>query len=284
MRDVTTIDHETAFVGVLWNQATQTGNYDNWGRLPIDTIVCHSMDGTLDGSTAWFRRQGGKNSAHYGVAWNGRVVNWIPENCVAYHAGRYPVNQRSISIEGEDFGNNQAVRPDTFYEKYALLVADIAAFYSIPLDRDHVKKHNEFVNTGCPGTLDIDRIINRAKEILALVSGEEKEVSHMMKPSVFGGMVTKSTEYDKTWAALGLDPSMKTRPESHTIILDYLNAKISEARNMQAPVNPVNVPSEVPQADSTPISPSEQDISIWEKDVFSAIGNFFKAFRRQKTT
>jgi hypothetical protein len=45
------------------------------------------------------------------------------------------------------------------------LVADICRRYNIPLDREHIRLHNEYRATQCPGSLDVDRIIELAKAL-----------------------------------------------------------------------------------------------------------------------
>lgn len=293
MRTVTKLPHEEAFVGVLWNQAAKTGNYDNWGRLPIDTIVIHSMDGTLDGSTSWFRRKGGGNSAHYGVSYSGRIVNWIPENCVAYGAGSYPVNQRAINIEFEDLGDNMKVRPDTLYAMGSRLILELSLAYNIPLDRLHIYKHNEVlesdgkrVNTACPGSLDINRLVDGAKALLTPPVDEEPLVSHMMKKSVFSNMVTKSGEYDALWKSLELPENIKGNSGSHLQVLAYIQTFINQEVErratpiVQEPV--VNQPTQAIDPAPAPQSPTTPSISIWRKDIRDVLGEILAAVRGQK--
>jgi hypothetical protein len=277
MREQTTLPHNNVYIGRLWNPATQKGNFDN-SRATIDTIVLHSMDGTLQGSTAHFQNPDTIPSAHYGIDFGGSITQWLPENVTAYHAGEYSWNQRSIGVEHEDMANNQIVRPDTLYETSAKLIAEISAFYNIPLDREHIKKHNEISATACPGSLDIDRIINRAKVLLALPQ-EEQLHDYQLKPSVFTNMVTKSSEYDELWKTLLLDPSLKGNPGSHKLILDLFTAKLTEARNAQ-PQIPVVSPAlpVTPTVPTTEVPPS-QPVSIWRTDVIQTLKDILASLR-----
>lgn len=132
----------------------------------IHYIVLHHMAGTIEGADAVFQQHAGTpqaTSAHYGVARDGRIHQWVSTDNTAYHAGDHRYNLESIGIEHEDLNSDNYT--DILYETSALLVYQQATFYGIPLDREHIKKHSEVSDlpTACPGTLDIDRIINLAK-------------------------------------------------------------------------------------------------------------------------
>ena len=139
-------------------------NFDA-NRKPINKIIIHTTVGTLEGMKARFNNPSAMVSANYGIGWGGELYTFLEEYYVAYAAGNYSVNQESISIEHVDNGNYTAPRPDALYETSAKLVADICKFYNIECNRERIRKHNEIVATGCPHNLDIDRIVNRAKEL-----------------------------------------------------------------------------------------------------------------------
>lgn len=141
-----------------------TGNFDTT-RSPIDRVIIHTMAGTWEGAAQRFDDSTSKVSAHYGVKLDGSLIHWLEEFNTAYHAGDYPMNQRSIGIEHEDGGDFNGIRPDVLYTESAKLVTDICTFYNIPIDRQHILKHSEVSDqpTGCPDTLDIDRIVSLAQ-------------------------------------------------------------------------------------------------------------------------
>ncbi len=153
------------------------GNFDS-NRAPITMIVLHSMAGYLAGTRALFatppeKRTGGQagrgTCAHYGIGLNGVLDHYLEEYLVAYHAGDYTVNRSSIGIETEDNAQPKTIiRTNEQYDTLIKLVADIAKFYNIPLDRDHIKKHNDLSATTCPGNLDVDKVIEGARRILGL--------------------------------------------------------------------------------------------------------------------
>jgi hypothetical protein len=140
------------------------GNFDT-SRVTIDRVIIHTMVGTWQSAANRFGAYGTQVSAHYGVGYDGSLYHWLEEYWTAYHAGNYAMNQRSIGIEHEDMGNYNSPRPDTLYATSAKLVYDICKYYGIPIDRSHILKHSEVIATGCPDSLDIDRIVRQAQAL-----------------------------------------------------------------------------------------------------------------------
>lgn len=131
-------------------------------RKAIDTVVLHWFGiGSLESANARFQNPDAKSSAHYGISDN-KVWQWVKEEHVAWHAGNYPVNQRSIGIEHDATTTKNA--SDATYQTSAQLLREICGRYAIPLDRQHIIGHNEVAATQCPGTLNIDKIISLAKQ------------------------------------------------------------------------------------------------------------------------
>lgn len=143
-------------------------NFDS-NRKPIDRIVVHwfgdnaTASNVISAVDAQFQKTGG-TSAHYAVE-NTTIHQYVKEDQVAYHAGNYPMNQRSIGIEHSG-GPNRTIT-DTTYKTSSQLIADICRRYAIPADRTHIIMHREVKATQCPGTLDIDRLIDLVRNILA---------------------------------------------------------------------------------------------------------------------
>lgn len=135
-------------------------NFDT-NRKPIDRIIIHWMVGTLASTDAQFQKPAG-TSAHYGIE-DENIHQYVKEEHVAYHAGVYAMNQRSIGIEHSATPTRPA--SEATYRTSAALVAQICKKYNIPLDRQHILKHSEVKATQCCGTVDIDKIINLAKNI-----------------------------------------------------------------------------------------------------------------------
>lgn len=227
------------------------GNFDT-SRTPIDRVVMHTMVGTWEGAAARFDNPTQQVSAHYGVKVDGGLIHWLEETFTAYHAGNYLMNQRSIGIEHEDLGDYNGVRPDVLYESSAKLVADICTFYQIPIDRNHIIKHNQVIATGCPDALDVDRIVNRAHDIanpLKPLEGLAVQVGyapdHLGQTVEVNGVTYQSTSTDNVLTWQIVTPPVVTPPETPPSVPD---------------VSPV-VPPVVPPVATNPTSPPTTTVS-----------------------
>lgn len=147
-------------------------NFDS-NRKPIDRIVIHWFGvGTLESANARFQNPN-NSSAHYGVSGK-RVWQWVREEDVAYHAGNYVMNQRSIGIEHDAGIDPPHGLSEESYQTSAKLIADICTRHKIPLDRQHIIGHKEVKPTQCPGTVDINRLISMATDILKPMDEHKK--------------------------------------------------------------------------------------------------------------
>jgi hypothetical protein len=160
---------------IVWKGA-HPNNYSigRSGRRP-EYIVLHWIVGTLESADATFQDPKRVASSHYGVGGT-RIHQYVAEANTAYTNGNWDWNTRSITIEHEG-GPNLPISAAT-YETSAWLIANIATRHNIPLTRAHIKGHRELLSTQCPGTLDIDRLIARAKQ---LQGGEEVTAEQHMK-------------------------------------------------------------------------------------------------------
>lgn len=146
---------------IIWKGSP---NFDG-NRKPIDRIIIHWFGiGTLDSANTRFQNVANQVSAHYGIS-DDTVWQWVKEEDVAYHAGNYAMNQRSIGIEHDATTTKNAT--EKTYQTSAQLVADICKRHNIPCDRTHILKHSQVVATSCCGTLDIDRIVSMAKDLIS---------------------------------------------------------------------------------------------------------------------
>lgn len=133
------------------------------GRVAIDRIVIHSTVCTTQQAINTFSSPNATTSAHYIIGNDGSLHAGLEEYWVAYHAGNYPMNQRSIGIEHEWY---QGIHPtDALYAKSAQLVKDICDFYGLPINSTTIIPHKQVVATGCPNEIDVAKII-------ALASGQ----------------------------------------------------------------------------------------------------------------
>lgn len=153
-----------------------TSNY-TYGRLgyAVKGVIIHTMVGSLASCDSAFQNPARAGSAHYGIPYNGYndgpVHQYVSEASIAWHCGRFypdsahPLgNANTIGIEHADNGAYNSPRPDALYEASAQLVREICTRYHIPINRTYIRKHNEVseLYTGCPDSLDINRIVTMA--------------------------------------------------------------------------------------------------------------------------
>lgn len=141
---------------------------------PILYVVIHSIVGSLNSAVSAFQNPNRIASSTYIVGWDGRVVQMVREEDTPYTNGNFDVNQKSITIEHDDQGNKNIIRPDALYEASARLVADICKRHGIPVNYDRIFGHRDVkakfgsgTNTECPAALDVNRIIARAQQLAA---------------------------------------------------------------------------------------------------------------------
>lgn len=153
------------------------------GQRPT-AIVVHTTAGTYEGTIDWFSRPESGVSAHYLVALDGRVAQFVDEADTARHAGRVlrptarlvaaredSPNVYTVGVEFEDGGDPGGVtRPAAQYVTGARLIHAIAARWKIPLDREHVVGHREiFAAKECPGNLDVERLVAEARAAAGII-------------------------------------------------------------------------------------------------------------------
>ncbi|KUM73225.1 N-acetylmuramoyl-L-alanine amidase [Streptomyces curacoi] len=122
------------------------GNHDLGDRptsQDIDYIVVHDTEGAWEGVLTMVQ-----DPAY--VSWNytlrstdGHIAQHVKAKDVAWHAGNWYVNAKSIGLEHEGF----LARPDAWYTEAmyrssARLVTYLAQKYDIPLDRQHILGHD----------------------------------------------------------------------------------------------------------------------------------------------
>lgn len=144
-------------------------NYSGPGyRTGKNLIVLHHMAGILTPQQCNNALKGRGGSIHYAIGNDGTIGWGIDENEVAWHAGNWPINQRSIGIEvsnsalGGDWPVSEAA-----YESAIKLIADIAK-------RNNMGKlvvgknfgyHGMYASTACAGPTLISRMQNIADAV-----------------------------------------------------------------------------------------------------------------------
>ncbi|MET7474146.1 N-acetylmuramoyl-L-alanine amidase [Streptomyces sp. NPDC005648] len=133
-----------------WQPAT-TSNYtasDRPDSYPLDYVVIHVTQETYADTLAIFQNPKKQVSAHYVVrSADGHVTQCVREADVAWHAGNWDYNTRSIGIEHEGWVDRPEYFTDALYEQSAKLTAAICAKYGITKDRAHIIGHYEVPGT-----------------------------------------------------------------------------------------------------------------------------------------
>jgi N-acetylmuramoyl-L-alanine amidase-like protein len=147
-----------------WHRAADD-NYTNSDRRAkdIDIIVVHVAQGSYSGTIGWFEKPRSDVSAHYVVNRKGKVAQCVRNEDIAWHAGDWSYNRRSIGIEHAGYASEP--RTARQYRASARLSAYLSKQFGIRLDRQHVIGHRDVpgVNKTCPGKFDFSRYMRLIK-------------------------------------------------------------------------------------------------------------------------
>ncbi|MEU5257740.1 peptidoglycan recognition family protein [Amycolatopsis sp. NPDC021455] len=131
------------------------GNHDLANRpesQKIDHIVIHDTEGYWD-SVLKLAQDPTYVSWHYTIRSNdGLIAQHVPTKDVAWHAGNWYVNAKSIGIEHEGFAAKGTWYTEAMYRSSAKLVGYLARKFGIPLDRAHIIGHDNVPGT-TPATI-----------------------------------------------------------------------------------------------------------------------------------
>lgn len=138
---------------VVWHPAdwsNYTAAYRGAGQ--INRIVLHVTQGSYPAAISWFQTPGSGVSSHYVIrSRDGRIAQCLSDTNIAWHAGSWAANRRSIGIEHEGYFDDSVWFTPEMYDSSARLVAHLCWWYGIPIDREHVVGHYEISYTECPG-------------------------------------------------------------------------------------------------------------------------------------
>lgn len=120
----------------------------------IDRIVIHYIVGTLAAADATFANPSSGVSAHYGIG-EGSLHQYVSENNTSWHAGDFPMNQRSIGIEHS--ADPDRAPSESTYNISVDLCTQICQDYGLD-PQTQIIPHHRVVATACPGTVNVQRI------------------------------------------------------------------------------------------------------------------------------
>lgn len=129
-----------------WQPATSSNftESDRPWSYRVNLVVIHVTQTSYTEALDIFRNPAKQVSAHYVVrSADGHIAQCVRETDVAWHAGNWDYNTRSIGIEHEGWVDKPAYFTDALYEESAKLTAGICEKYGIPRDRAHIIGHYE---------------------------------------------------------------------------------------------------------------------------------------------
>ncbi len=142
----------TGYGPAVWRPAHRS-NYTNRSRGParIDLIVIHIAQGSYSSAINWFQYPRANVSAHYVVGRRGQVAQCVRTGDIAWHAGNWRYNTKSIGIEHAGYARNRWTA--RMYRSSARLSAYLCRRFNIPVNRRHIIGHRRVpgVTRSCPG-------------------------------------------------------------------------------------------------------------------------------------
>jgi N-acetyl-anhydromuramyl-L-alanine amidase AmpD len=134
------------------NELAADTNYTQAHRQPsqIRFIVIHVSEGSFAGTVSWLRDPHAHSSANFVVSRSGHVQELVPLHDIAWQAGNWAYNVRSVGIENEGYTDSRAGFTTPEYRATARLAAVIARRSLIPIDRRHIIGHYQVPDPNDP--------------------------------------------------------------------------------------------------------------------------------------
>lgn len=164
----------------VWKPASPY-NYTDANRPnshPIDYgIVIHVVQGSWSSAINTFQNPDSNVSAHYVVrSSDGKIAQCVEEKDIAWHAGNWTYNKRTVGIEHEGYVSDPSYFTDAMYHSSARLSAYLCNKYDIPINRTYIYGHNEVPEAthNDPGPYwDWDRYIRLVRDYAGSSSYEQ---------------------------------------------------------------------------------------------------------------
>jgi len=116
----------------------------------VDMIVIHDTESSYADAIAQFQDPNRAGSAHYVVSNAGAITQMVSEKDIAWHAGNWDYNTRSIGIEHEGYAYVLGSFTTSEYRASEEIAASICSRWGVPLDRGHVIGHYEVPDPNDP--------------------------------------------------------------------------------------------------------------------------------------
>lgn len=128
----------------------------------VTGVIVHWIVGNLASADAVFQNKSRNTSAHYGIE-NDVIHQYVKDEDTAYHAGVWQVNLTTIGIEHSAQPGRDA--SGATLDTSAQLIANLAKTYSFAINSSTIRPHSAVKATQCPGTINVQWLINRANEL-----------------------------------------------------------------------------------------------------------------------
>lgn len=127
-------------------------NFTEAHRKPgaIRFIIIHVSEGSFLGTVSWLRNPESHASANFVVGRAGQVQELVPLHDIAWQAGNWAYNVRSVGIENEGVTGSPSGFTRAEYRSSARLAAVIARRSLIPIDRRHIIGHYQVPDPNDP--------------------------------------------------------------------------------------------------------------------------------------
>jgi N-acetyl-anhydromuramyl-L-alanine amidase AmpD len=127
-------------------------NFTHAQRKPsaIRFVVIHVNEGSFLGTVSWLRNPEAHASANFVVGRAGEVQELVPLHDIAWQAGNWAYNLRSVGIENEGVTNSPSGFTKAEYRSSARLAGVIARRSLIPIDRRHIIGHYQVPDPNDP--------------------------------------------------------------------------------------------------------------------------------------
>lgn len=114
----------------------------------IDMVVVHVTQETFANTLKLFADANHNAAAHYVVrSKDGYQAQCVREHDIAWHAGNWGYNTRSVGIEHEGWIDQPEWFTDVMYRSSAYITASVCRRYGIPVDRSHIIGHVQVPGT-----------------------------------------------------------------------------------------------------------------------------------------
>lgn len=171
----TSVAYNTPNGGVLNDEGKKIASRTP-ANASIQYLYIHHTAGTQDDTTYFLSANDRKSSPTWYVKANGTTVEFVRPKDRPWSTGA--IDNLSLTIETQNSSGSPTWGiSDASHERIAQIAAWLSQQKSVDgvnveftLDRSHVKGHKEApgASTACPGpSMDLDRIVARAKEIVA---------------------------------------------------------------------------------------------------------------------